>query len=406
MTSPSSSATSDTTPAPTALSMSTSPTTRRPSSAPKAVLITRRTAISSPACSGRMLSTGPRYEVRAGRRVSAYAGPVERSRTRPAGLIIAAVLTVGGAVGAWACWRYFVDTQRGQLLDNTAFRGSEIGRSTLWTAAQPVLDIVSVSFVVVVVGIATVMALIRGRWLRVIQIAVLVGGANVTTQVLKHEVFERPFLSDAVGTAGNSLPSGHTTVAASVAAVLLIAVPAWLRPVTAVGGAAYTALTGVSTMVGGWHRPSDVVAAIAVVVAWAGIATMITATDRSEGHRPRVAFLSVFATVALGVAATIALAIGAPMLLRVDRALAAEPWLDNRDLLADAYVGSGLAVVAASAIAFALMLVAHHIAARPGPDGADRHDGHDRANGATPNVDDGRGLRHSDGRPAEPYPLS
>lgn len=313
---------------------------------------------------------------------------MEPSRTRPAGLIAAVILMAGGAFGAWACWRYFVDTQRGQLLDNTAFRGSEIGRSTLWTTAQPVLDVVSVSFVVIVVGLATVMAIVRRRWLRIVQIAVLVGGANLTTQILKREVFERPYLSDAVGLAGNSLPSGHTTVAASVSAVLLIAVPAWLRPVTAIGGAAYTAVTAVSTMVGGWHRPSDVVAAMAVVVAWAGIATAITATDRSEGHRPRVAFMSALAAGLLGVAAAIALAIAGPMLLRVDGALALDPWLEDRDLLFDAYAGSVLAVGAASAVAFAFILVAHQVAARPSR--------------LRPSAE----LRDADGRPVEPYPLS
>lgn len=313
---------------------------------------------------------------------------MEPSRTRTAGLAAAAVLAVGGAFGAWACWRYFVDTQRGQLLDNTAFRGTEIGRSTLWTVTQPVLDVVSVSFVVVVVGIATILAIMRRRWVRIVQIAVLVGGANLTTQILKREVFDRPELSDAVGSAGNSLPSGHTTVAASVAAVLLIAVPAWLRPLTAIGGAAYTALTGVSTMVGGWHRPADVVAAIAVVVAWAGIATAVTAADRSEGHRPRVAVLTTTAVVVLGAVAVVALVAGGPMLLRVDRALAAEPWLDDRDLLFDAYAGSVLAVVAASAVAFALILVAHHVAAHPS-----------QARGRAE-------VRDAEGRQVEPYPLA
>ena len=47
------------------------------------------------------------------------------------------------------------------------------------------------------------------------------------------------------------------------------------RPVVAVAGAAYTGATGVSTLVGQWHRPSDVVAAILVVLAWsAGVCAL------------------------------------------------------------------------------------------------------------------------------------
>lgn len=313
---------------------------------------------------------------------------MEPSRTRPAGLLAAAILTVGGVFGVWACWRYFVDTQRGQLLDDAALRGSEIGRSTLWTGAQPVLDVVSVSFVVIVVGIASVMAIVRRRWLRIVQIVVLIGGANLTTQVLKREILDRPYLTDAVYVGNNSLPSGHVTVAASVAAIVLIAAPPGLRPLTAVGGAAYTALTGVSTMVGGWHRPADVVAAIAVVVAWSGIATAVTAVDRSEGRRPRVAFMSAVTTVLLGGGAVIALVIGGPMLLRVDRALAQGAWLGDRDTLFEAYAGSALAVVAAAAVAFALILVAHHVAAGPS------------------RLRPSQELRDAAGRTAQPYPLA
>src|SRR5699024_1022675 len=292
-----------------------------------------------------------------------YSELMEPSRTRWAGLVAAAVLAAGGTVGTWVCWRFFVDTRRGQLLDNAALEGTRIGHSTLWDVVYPILDVVSVTFVVVVVAIATIMAAIRLRWLRVVQIAVLVGGANITTQVLKQEVFERPDLADTIGSANNSLPSGHTTVAASVAAILLFAVPAWLRPLTALGGAAYTALTGVSTMVGGWHRPSDVVAAITVVIAWAGIASLITVADRPETDRVRGGLWTAVTVVVLGVAASLTFANGGGMLVRADQALATDPSLDDRSLLIDAYAGGALSVVAASAVAFALILLTHHLAA-------------------------------------------
>src|SRR6185503_6696111 len=105
---------------------------------------------------------------------------------------------------------------------------------------------------------------------------VLMVGANLTTQVLKNAVFVRPDLG-VEASYGNTLPSGHTTAAASVAAALLLVVPPRVRPWAAVLGAGYTTATGVSTLIGQWHRPSDVVAAVLVVLAWTAIACALVA---------------------------------------------------------------------------------------------------------------------------------
>jgi hypothetical protein len=107
----------------------------------------------------------------------------------------------------------------------------------------------------------------------------LVGGANLTTQVLKYGVFARPDYG-ITHALQNSLPSGHTTVAASISCAAILVVGPAMRPLIALCGAAYTALTGFSTVVMAWHRPGDVIAAIAVVAAWTGIVTL---ADRAAG---------------------------------------------------------------------------------------------------------------------------
>ncbi len=113
------------------------------------------------------------------------------------------VLFLAGSVGTWLCWRYFVDTYEGQLVDDAALRGSVIGQNLLWRAAEPVLDVVSVSFVVLVLSAAALIAVMRRRLLLAIQVTVLVGGANLTTQTLKHTLLERPPLAETgAGTAG------------------------------------------------------------------------------------------------------------------------------------------------------------------------------------------------------------
>ena len=142
--------------------------------------------------------------------------------------------------------------------------------------AEPVLDVVSVGFIVAVLVAAMVIAVLRRRWSLALQVAVLMVGANLTTQVLKKFVLDRPDLG-VEADYGNTLPSGHTTAAASVSAALLLVVPPRVRPWAAVLGAGYTTATGISTLVGQWHRPSDVVAAVLVVLAWTAIACALVA---------------------------------------------------------------------------------------------------------------------------------
>ena len=119
--------------------------------------------------------------------------------------------------------------------------------------------------------IATIVVLfvtiMRRRWAAAgIAVAACVG-ANVATQVLKDLVPVRP--DRGVETLElNSLPSGHTTMAASAAAaVFLMVSPRW-RPLAGFLGGSFAVATGVSTLINQWHRPADVVAAFLVVAAF------------------------------------------------------------------------------------------------------------------------------------------
>lgn len=275
-------------------------------------------------------------------------------------------MLLAGVLGTWVTWAFFVGTAGGQRLDEAAFSGSRIGRRTLWTAAEPILDIVSVPLLVLVLAAAAVTALVRRRWSLLLQVAVLVGGANLTTQVLKKAFLDRPDLVETISLRANSLPSGHTTVAATVAVALLLSVPRGARPLVAVLGGAYAALTGVATMVGGWHRPSDVIAACTVVLAWAGVATMIAALDRPEppgrdGAGPGAARV---VSGLLGLGAVVCGALGVVTLVRIHDRLSTVTELTARSDLATAYVGSAFGVVAASAALLAAALMGHDTASR------------------------------------------
>jgi membrane-associated phospholipid phosphatase len=115
------------------------------------------------------------------------------------------------------------------------------------------------------------LAVVRGRVRLAIAALAVIVGANVTTQLLKEVLLERSAL-DVI--APNSLPSGHTTVVASAVGALLLVAPRALRLPVVVPGALAATFTGASTVVAGWHRPADIVAALAVCLAWTAAGAM------------------------------------------------------------------------------------------------------------------------------------
>ncbi|WP_240674946.1 phosphatase PAP2 family protein [Cellulomonas endophytica] len=313
--------------------------------------------------------------------------PARRSRPGVAALALALALAAAAAV--WASWWAFVTTTTGQAVDEAAFRGATFGRSRLWTVASDVLEVVSVGSVAAVLLGAAAIALARRRWGLAVQVALLMGGANVTTRLLKHVVLERPDLGVSYAGAENALPSGHTTAAASVSAALLLVVPPRVRPWAALLGAAFTAATGFSVLVGQWHRPSDVVAALAVVLVWGAAACALVALAPRRVEPPAVGRADTaavpradLATAGAGrgrgvrravtglllVAGLVLAAVGALALARtaeVVRTAGAVP--DGRADLVTSYLGAGSGVVGASALTFALLLALRQAAGERPP---------------------------------------
>lgn len=282
-------------------------------------------------------------------------------RARRGALAAAGAVAVLAALGVWLTWRVFVTTAAGQQVDDMAWWGAVHGQGRLWSVAEPVLDVVSVAFVVAGVVAAVAMAAARRRWFLTVQVVVLVGGANVTTQVLKKVVLDRPDLLDGWNGA-NTLPSGHTTVAASVSAAMLVAAPRAWRPVVALLGAAYTAATGVSTLVGQWHRPSDVVAALLVVLAWGALVCAVTGGSALD--RPRRAG-DTFASPGSSVLAGLALLGGTLGALVSVGGVAGTGWSLPLSPDLTAYAAGVVAVLSATAVVFALLLLVRQATARP-----------------------------------------
>ncbi len=172
--------------------------------------------------------------------------------------------TVACVVAFIATFYFFVRTTTGQYIDESALVEAAAINGPTERATTQFLDwlpVISVAIAAVVVLFVTIM---RRRWKSAgIALAACVA-ANLATQLLKDWFPNRPFRG--VQTIElNSLPSGHTTLAASAAAaVFLVVSPRW-RPVAGFLGGTFAVAAGVSTLINQWHRPADVVAAFLVV---------------------------------------------------------------------------------------------------------------------------------------------
>jgi membrane-associated phospholipid phosphatase len=276
-----------------------------------------------------------------------------------AGLVLSA--TVCAALVALTYY-LAVRTTRGRLLDGASLRGAVEARSGLTDVVERLLDTVSVLSLLGAAALLALIGLARLRRELAVAAVVLVVGANATTQVLKRLVLDRPDagLEESTPATLNSLPSGHSTVAFSVAVALVLVVPVRLRPVVAGVGVVYATLLALATLTSGWHRPSDSVAAFLVVACWAALvgATLVVvhaghgADDGEGGHRPTVRRLARVAAGLLAFGALVAVVVLAT-------------GLDTYGTFAQvlAYVAGGCAVAGTGAAVMAGLLAVVPLAA-------------------------------------------
>ena len=181
--------------------------------------------------------------------------------------------------------RYCLHSYRGIRWDERLMSAWEVSDATRLTTAH-YLSVITVPSVALVLIGCVAAAVLRQRMALAVGAATLISGATVTTQILKYNVFER--LPHA---GSNTLPSGHTTVAISVCMAAMIVVPTGWRVFLAPVAAGLSAAAGIATIIGSWHRPGDVMAALAVCTAWLGVALLVifVLQDREPvARKPRV----------------------------------------------------------------------------------------------------------------------
>jgi len=227
----------------------------------------RQERSNGPTTAGRTLRVRfPRRAVLRGAAARAASGrraPEPGFPDRATGLLFL-LATLGCAAALAATYYFFVRTTTGQFIDESALVEAAGISGTAGKASTQFLDWLPAASALIASIVVLFVTVARRRWAAAGIALAAAAGANVATQVLKGLVPVRPFRG--IETLDfNSLPSGHTTLAASAAAaVFLLVSPRW-RPLAGFLGGSFAAAAGVSTLINQWHRPADVVAAFLVV---------------------------------------------------------------------------------------------------------------------------------------------
>lgn len=177
------------------------------------------------------------------------------------GLAIATVAATGVALGH----RLLVADATGRRLDDLAAEATD--RTARRRADRLLSPYRPLTYALACTALGVVGLATRGPVRTACGSAALVG--TVATAEMLKAGLPRP----GGGHLRNSYPSGHTAGIGGLAAMALVLAPEQAAAVSAVGASA-TLAVGAATVVARWHRPSDVVGAALVAVAWgaAGLA--------------------------------------------------------------------------------------------------------------------------------------
>lgn len=207
------------------------------------------------------------------------AGAAPARRPAPGRVLASLAVALIGAATLVATYVVAVLEPAGRRLDDAVMTAAMQLGSGWRPAMLTVLDVVAVPTVALAVLGLVAPAVARGQGRRAGAVVALVLGSQVVTQVLK------AVLPRSGDVEGNSLPSGHVTLVVALGVALVVVLPRVLRPLAAVAAAGAAALAGVATMVAGWHRPSDLVAAAAVVTLVGGLVGAHPKGQRPPGAR-------------------------------------------------------------------------------------------------------------------------
>ena len=235
--------------------------------------------------------------------------PTALSRAAP---VVVLVLSAIGFAGVYAAG---VLTRPGQIVENRA-----LDASTFLSRPGGLLALVSTPNIAIALGVLVVLGLVLRRYRPIARAVTVVAVSTVLSQLLKNGVLARPdFLGEV---SANTLPSGHTAAYASVLFALLIVLPPKARTIAALVSSVVLGVVVVQLLAFGWHRASDVIAALLLVTAVVALAHLVLPDRGAPAARSDVGTRALLVLGALVGAVLVAASIAFAAALALDRSLA------------------------------------------------------------------------------------
>jgi membrane-associated phospholipid phosphatase len=179
---------------------------------------------------------------------------------------------------------YFVADTRS--LDAAALHGfTTLGGPTINTVAAAFASLCNPFPYAIAVIAVIAYALVRRGLRTAAAVTLLLGGANVSSQLLKpllahhRELYYSHWHLNNIQDA--AFPSGHATAAMSISLALLMVAPRAYRPLVAVLGTLFTLGISFSILILSWHFPSDIVGGYLAATSW-GLLTLAALRFASE----------------------------------------------------------------------------------------------------------------------------
>lgn len=198
-----------------------------------------------------------------------------RVHIEPGPLVGAATLLAG----ALALYALAVRTRPGQIVDQALMVRASYSSARVFAS-----DFVTLTSPYLMAGgpLLALLVVFGGRPMSLgARVAFMTLGPIATSWVLKRTL-ERPAL--AAQETHNSFPSGTLTAVAAIACAIVVVVPRRWRSVAITCGALMTLGTAVMVVALRWHRPSDALAALLIVGAFALLGSALTLDRRPDGH--------------------------------------------------------------------------------------------------------------------------
>ncbi|WP_166984778.1 hypothetical protein [Canibacter zhoujuaniae] len=168
-------------------------------------------------------------------------------------------LLIAGVAG-FAAYYVGVLTRTGQLAE-----ASVLETANYKTDPGFPINMVSPLSVFLSLGVLVVLTLAVWSIRRALVVLLASLTALFGSQLLKNVLLDRPVLIDAALT-HNSFPSGHMTAIAVLGIALIFAVPAAIRGFMSALVGFGLSIVALQVMTAGWHRPSDMVGALALTI--------------------------------------------------------------------------------------------------------------------------------------------